>query len=323
MPEQRPELSGASVLPGAADTIEPGGILVEEVPLTAEGGIVLSTPVSAASGRAVRKLGFGFWVAVGWVGLIVLLAVTANLLPIPDPDAVGQANPGLGPSIHHLLGTDDLGRDLFSRVIFGARVSLVVGFFSILFGLVVGGILGMIAGFFRGVMDGLITGAATVLLAFPALVFAIAVIAFWGASLLHVTLAIGILSVAPLTLVVRGNTIRYSEREFVMAARMLGAKNGRIIYRHILANVLPAAISLGLVAVPVAIVAEGALSFLGLSVHLPTPTWGNMIAEGRVILAVHPLVALWPALFLFLTVLALNLAGDRLQRFYNVREGGV
>lgn len=303
--------------------MEPGGLLVDEAPLTGEGGLVLTPAAPADSGRASRKLGVLFWVSVSWVALITLLAVFANLLPMPDPNAVGVADPGLGPSIHHLLGTDDLGRDLFSRVVFGSRVSLVVGFFSILFGMVIGGILGMIAGFFRGVLDGLISGAATVLLAFPALVLAIAVVAFWGPSLFHVTLAIGVLAVAPLTIVVRGNTIRYAEREFVLAARMLGAKNGRILYRHILANILPAAISLGLVAVPVAIVAEGALSFLGLSVRLPTATWGNMIAEGRVIIAQHPLVAFWPSLFLFLTVLALNLAGDRLQRYYNIREGGV
>ena len=303
----------------------PSGVLVARVPVAAT---VAAGPIRAVVGSpgglvGRRHLGVAFWVAVGWVGVLVVLAAVAGLLPIPDPKSIGVARPGEGPGLHHLLGTDALGRDLFSRVIYGARVSLAVGFFSIVFGLVIGGAIGLMAGFYRGKIDALVLGVSNVILAFPALVLLIAVVSFWGPTLLHITLAIGIVSIGPLAIVVRGNTIRFAQREFVMAARMLGAKNGRIIYREILANVVPSGLALGLVSVPVAVVAEGALSFLGLSVRLPTPTWGNMIAEGRVILTVHPLVALWPSLFLFLTVLALNLAGDRLQAYFNVREGGV
>lgn len=323
MPESRPDALITSTVGGTADAVDPTGVLVERAPLAGAGGVPLTPPAATDALARRRRLGPGFWVSVGWIVLLILLAATAGILPIPSPTDIGSAGPGLDPSLHHLFGTDDLGRDLFSRVIYGARTSLVVGFFSILFGLVIGGALGLIAGFYRGKLDALITGAANVTLAFPALVFAIAVVAFWGPTLFHVTLAIGILAVGPLAIVVRGNTILFVQREFVLAARMLGAKNGRIISREILANVVPAAVSLGLVAVPVAIVAEGALSFLGLSVRLPTPTWGNMIAEGRVILSVHPLVALWPSVFLFVTVLALNFAGDRLQGYFNVREGGV
>jgi peptide/nickel transport system permease protein len=330
MPEPRsdaPQTLDTPGLPGGGEALAPTGVLVAQAPLAGAGGTVLAptAPAVGALGGATsrRHLGLAFWVAVGWVGLIVLLAVVAGILPIPDPKAIGVALPGQGPSLHHLLGTDDLGRVVLCRVFYGSRVSLAVGFFSIVFGLVIGGALGLMAGFYRGKLDALITGVANVILAFPALVLAIAVVAFWGPTLLHITLAIGIVSVGPLAIVVRGNTIRFAQREFVVAARMLGAKNGRIIYKDILANVIPSALALGLVAVPVAIVAEGALSFLGLSVRLPTPTWGNMIAEGRVIMTVHPLVALWPSLFLFITVLALNLAGDRLQAYFNVREGAV
>lgn len=322
MPAPPPDVPEAtSILPGAGGAEAPSGVLVEQAPLSGAGGAVLTPP--AATDRSRRTLGFTFWLAVGWIGLVVILAVIAGLLPIPDPKAIGVALPGEGPSLHHLFGTDDLGRDLFSRVVYGARVSLAVGFFSILFGLFIGGILGLMAGFYRGVVDGIVVGLSNVILAFPALVLLIAVVAFWGPSLLHITLSIGILSIGPLAVVVRGNTIRFAQREFVLAARMLGAKNSRIIFREILANVVPSGLALGLVSVPVAIVAEGALSFLGLSVRLPTPTWGNMIAEGRVILTQHPLVALWPSLFLFLTVLALNLAGDRLTAYFEVREGAV
>ena len=318
MSELQPE--GTTTLeapePPAGEALAPTGAgVVGQMPLG--GG------VGAASGRSGRQLGVGFWVSTGWIGLLVLLTAIAGLLPIPDPTKIGVDLPGLGPSIHHLLGTDDLGRDLFSRVIYGARVSLAVGFFSILFGLAIGGILGMVAGFYGGVLDGIVLGLSNMILAFPALVLLIAVVAFWGPTLFHITITIGILSIGPLAIVVRGNTLRFAQREFVLAARLLGAKNGRIIFREILANVVPSAIALGLVSVPVAIVAEGGLSFLGLSVRLPTPTWGNMIAEGRVIMTVHPLVTLWPSLFLFVTVLALNVAGDRLQAYFNVREGGV
>ncbi|HEX5267316.1 MAG TPA: ABC transporter permease [Acidimicrobiales bacterium] len=289
----------------------------------AVGQMPMGGGIGAQSGRSGRRLGAGFWVATGWIALLVVLAATAGLLPIPDPKAIGSDLPGLNPSLHHLLGTDDLGRDLFSRVIYGARVSLAVGTFSIFFGLVVGGVLGLVAGYYGGILDGIVLGVSNVILAFPALVLLIAVVAFWGPTFLHITITIGVLSIGPLAIVVRGNTLRFAQREFVMAARLLGAKNGRIIFREILANVVPSAIALGLVSVPVAIVAEGALSFLGLSIRLPTPTWGNMIAEGRGIMTVHPLVALWPSLFLFVTVLALNVAGDRLQAFFNIREGGV
>jgi peptide/nickel transport system permease protein len=279
----------------------------------------------AAEGVAVaprRRLGVVFWVSAAWVVLVILAALLAGVLPLQDPN-VPSALPGLDPSAAHWLGTDELGRDLFSRVVYGARVSLIVGFASIGVGLAIGGVLGLLAGFFRGFLDSVIVGAANILLAFPALVLGLAIVTFWGPSLFHVTIAIAVLSIAPLTLVVRGSTVVYSEREFVAAARMLGASNRRIIFREILPNVLPSAVSLGLISVAVAIVAEGGLSFLGLSVRAPTPTWGNMISEGQANIGQHPLIALWPAIAMFITVLALNFAGDRLRTFFDVKEGGL
>ncbi|HVA74272.1 MAG TPA: ABC transporter permease [Acidimicrobiales bacterium] len=271
---------------------------------------------------AHKRLGWVFWVAAGWVVLVILAAIFAGLLPLQDP-SVPSALPGLDPSGSHLLGTDELGRDLLSRVVYGSRVSLIVGFSSIALGLAVGGMLGLLAGYYRGFLDSVITGAANILLAFPALVLGLAIVTFWGPSLFHVTIAIAILSIAPLTLVVRGSTVIYSEREFVSAARMLGASNRPIILREIFPNVVPAAVSLGLISVAVAIVAEGGLSFLGLSVRAPTPTWGNMIAEGQAVIGQHPLIALWPGLAMFLTVLALNIAGDRLRGYFDIKEGGL
>ncbi|HET9690379.1 MAG TPA: ABC transporter permease [Acidimicrobiales bacterium] len=271
---------------------------------------------------AKKRLGWVFWLSSGWVGLVVLAAILSPVLPLQDPD-LPQTMPGLAPSGAHWFGTDDLGRDLFSRVVHGAPVSLIVGFASIGLGLAVGGTLGLLAGYFRGFLDQVVTGFSNILLAFPALVLGLAIVTFWGPSLLHVTIAIAVLSIAPLALVVRGSTVIYSEREFVAAARMLGTSNRRIIVRELLPNVVPSAVSLGLISVAVAIVAEGGLSFLGLSVRPPTPTWGNMIAEGQAVIGQHPLIALWPGLAMFVTVLALNFAGDRLRQYFDVKEGGL
>jgi peptide/nickel transport system permease protein len=274
-------------------------------------------------GAATRRLGVAFWISVGWVALVIVLAVLANVLPLDDPNAIGSGLPRQDPSLQHLLGTDSLGRDILSRVIFGARISLIVGFSSIFIGMVVGGALGLVAGFFLGPIDTVFDGASTVALAFPALVFLLALVAAAGQSLFTVVIGIGILSVAPLFRIVRANTIVYAQREFVLAARALGARSTRILWREILPNVMPTALSFALVAVAVAIVAEGALAFLGLSVRPPTPTWGGMISEGRNALEQDPLICLWPSLALFFMVLALNFAGDRLRSFFEVREGAL
>jgi peptide/nickel transport system permease protein len=270
-----------------------------------------------------RRLGPAFWVSVGWVALVVAAALLAGLLPLQDPLAIGHNAPRLGPTAGHPLGTDELGRDLLARVVYGSRTSLIVGFASIAFGLLVGGAIGLVAGYYGGRLDAALNGLSTVLLAFPALIFLLTVVTFLGQNLFDVVLTLGVLSVAPIARIIRANTLVYANREFVLAARALGARNRRILVLEILPNVLPSALAFSLVAVAVVIVAEGALSFLGLSVRPPTPTWGGMIAEGGQVLAQDPLVALWPSVAMFLTVLALNFAGDRLQVYFQVREGGL
>jgi peptide/nickel transport system permease protein len=270
-----------------------------------------------------RRLGAGFWVSIGWVGLVIAAALLAGVLPFQDPTAIGHNAPRLGPTAGHLLGTDELGRDLLARVVYGSRTSLIVGFASIAFGITVGGALGLVAGYYGGRLDGAINGLSTVLLAFPALIFLLTVVTFLGQNLFDVTLTLGVLSVAPIARIIRANTLVYAGREFVLAARALGARDRRILVREILPNVLPSALAFSLVAVAVVIVAEGALSFLGLSVQPPTPTWGGMIAEGGQVLAQDALVALWPSVSMFATVLALNFAGDKLQSYFQVREGGL
>ena len=288
----------------------------------APGGLNGAVP-QAEQVFVARRLGAGFWISISWIALVILLALAAGVLPLQDPLAIGDNAPRLGPTAGHLLGTDELGRDLLARVIYGSRVSLIVGFASIAFGIVVGGTVGLIAGYYGGRLDAALNGISTVLLAFPVLIFLLTIVNFLGQNLFDVTLTLGILSIAPIARIIRANTLAFSNREFVLAARALGARNGRILAREILPNVLPSALAFSLVAIAVVIVAEGALSFLGLSVRPPTPTWGGMIAEGGQVLAQDPLVALWPALAMFVTVLALNFAGDRLQVYFEVREGGL
>lgn len=304
-----PRLTEAVLATAAPVAVAPGGL---------NGAVGPAEPVFVG-----KRLGAGFWISIGWVALIIVLAVTASVLPLQDPLAIGDNAPRLGPTAGHLLGTDELGRDLLARVIFGARTSLIVGFTSIAFGIVVGGAVGMIAGYYGGRLDAALNGISTVLLAFPVLIFLLTIVTFLGQNLFDVTLTLGVLSVAPIARIIRANTLAYANREFVLAARALGARSRRILIREILPNVLPSALAFSLVAVAVVIVAEGALSFLGLSVRPPTPTWGGMIAEGGQVLAQDPLVALWPSLAMFVTVLALNFAGDRLQVYFEVREGGL
>lgn len=288
--------------------------------------VAAASPNGAAPAEqafVAKRLGAGFWISISWVGLVIALALTAGILPLQDPTAIGHNAPRMGPTAGHLLGTDELGRDLLSRVIFGSRTSLIVGFSSIAFSIVVGGALGLLAGYYGGKLDAALNGLSTILLAFPALILLLTVITFLGQNLYDITLTLGLLSVAPIARIIRANTLAYANREFVLAARALGARGGRILVREILPNVLPSALAFSLVAVAVVIVAEGALSFLGLSVRPPTPTWGGMIAEGGQVLAQDQFVALWPAVAMFVTVLALNFAGDRLQVYFDVREGGL
>ena len=283
---------------------------------------LLIAPEFVTEGRP-RRLGVVFWIAAAWIALIALAAIFANVLPIQNPTAIGNAAPGMGPSWSHLFGTDELGRDLFARVIYGARVSLVVGVTATALGMIVGGTLGLIAGYVGGAVDAVISVVLNTLLAFPSLILALAIVTFTQPTLWHVTIAIGVVTIAPLARVVRANTISLSRREFVQAAQLIGVKRRRIIFRDVVPNVLPTALSVALVAVPGTILAEGALSFLGLSVRPPTPSWGNMISEGRDVLARYPLIAFWPCLGMLLTVLALNFAGDELRGFLDVKEGGL
>ena len=270
-----------------------------------------------------RRLGVGFWLAMVWLLVMAFVALFAPFLPIADPTEVGFGDARESPSFDAWFGTDALGRDVFSRTMHGARISLAVGGFAIVFGMVVGGALGVLAGYFRGRLDQAVGFVFFVLLSFPALVLAILITATLERSLLVVSLTIGILAVAPVGLLSRASTLVYAEREFVAAARVLGARHGRIIVRELLPNVVIPMGALTLLGMALAVVAEGSLAFLGLSVAGDGAiSWGKMIVDGAGVrdLQNSTHVAMFPVAVMFVTVLALNFAGDRIRQYYDVKE---
>jgi len=301
------------------------------------------------------------WLAIGWLVFITVSAIGANTLPYISHDCEGVASsdcstalsgglktrqlppswaswvepvkqlpPNL-PTHKGLLGTDDVGRDLFSRSMLGARNSLLIAGLAITFGLAIGTFLGMIAGYFRGWVDTVIENVTNVLLAFPPLLLAIFLVTFFNdpqtaqaaspRPLWPIIVALVILSIPPLTRLVRANTIAYAQRDFVVAARSLGAKGSRILFKEILPNIVPALLSFALTGMALLIITEGALAFLGLSVEVPIPTWGKMISEGTTALRAGAWwVSLMPAFVMFLTVLSINLLGDVVAQRFNTRE---
>jgi peptide/nickel transport system permease protein len=271
-----------------------------------------------------RRVGVLFIASVAWIALIGLSAIFADWLPIQSPtdmDLLAKRAPLFSPG--HILGTDHLGRDELSRLIYGGRVSLLVGLLAPVIGVLIGGCLGMVAGYFRGRFETFAVGGVDVLLAFPPLVFVLAVTAFMGQSVANITIVIGVLGIPAFTRVARAVTLTLSEREFVTAARALGATHSRILIRELLPNVALPLLAFFLLAVAVTIVVEGALSFLGLGVPPPTASWGSMIGEGRENLDIAPWLAFLPAGFMFLTVLAFNIVGDTLRALTDPRPGAL
>jgi peptide/nickel transport system permease protein len=286
-------------------------------------GTTEPAPVAGVTPRS--KLGPVFWICFGWVALMILLAIFASVLPLTNPNFQNYAVVNAGPSIHHLLGTDDLGRDLMSRIIYGSRVSFVIGFASVGLALLVGGSLGLLAGYRGGATDTLLNAGSLVVLAFPALLAILVVEAFWGRSLFKLTIIFAVAGAPQLFRVIRATTLSFGNREFVVAARTMGATTWRILMKELLPNVIPAAVSFALIGVAVAIILEGSLAFLGLSISLPTASLGNIINEGVVNnnLALNPYIALWPSIYIFLLLVALNLMADRLRSRFDVRAGNL
>jgi len=270
------------------------------------------TEVPPVPRKAARRRGRDYGAVLGavWIAAVVVAALVADWLPMPDPNEITDdfsAPPSWG---SHLLGTDSLGRDILSRCIHGARVSMAVAIGGTAIAMIIGVAAGMVAGYFRGVTDRIVSLLVNFLLSFPALIFLIALVAALGPGLPTLVLGLALLGIPNFARVARANTMAFAEREFVIAAKALGAGPWRVLLRELLANVMLPVMSLALVVMATLVVAEGSLSFLGLGVPPPTPSWGGMLAAGRESLREYPHLVLIPSLFFFLTVYSFNKLGD-------------
>ena len=279
-----------------------------------------------------------------WLFVIVFGAIYAKLdstvfngdLPLlQDPNLqtnnfdakTGQFGTGQkleGISSAHLLGTDAIARDTFARIVHGAWVSLIVAIVAVAFGVIVGGLLGSLVGFVRGKTETIVMSGIDVILAFPALILLLALVSIFKVrDLFLISSVIGVLSIPAYTRVARANSLAISNREFVTAARAIGTKQTTILFREVIPNVMPTLVAYAMVASAYVVVVEGALSFLGLSVQLPTSTWGNMINQARGDIKVDANQVFYPSIALSMTVLALNQVGDYFQKRRAVRTSAL
>lgn len=275
--------------------------------------------VNSRIATTLNGLGLIFWIPGSWIIALIFVAAFADLLPLPDPSDSDFTSLKARPGAEFWLGTDVLGRDIFTRVIHGARISLSVGFLAPVIGMMVGLTFGMVAGYYRGAVESVIVGVMDVILAFPNIVLAMGILFFAGATLTNLIVVLAITSIPANTRIARASTLVYAEREFIIAARAQGASALRIIWLEILPNIVMPQLAYILSFMSIIIMIEGSLSFLGVGIPPPTPTWGGMIATGFTDINTDPHITFMPALVLFLTVLSLNLIGDRFRQRFVVR----
>jgi len=278
-----------------------------------------TAPASATSAvsslhalRQFRRSAVGV-IGASLVGLFLAVTVAAPLLAPYDPVAADFGSVLSPPQRAHPLGTDDIGRDILSRVLHGSRISLQAGLFTVAVALTIGLPLGLAAGFFGGRVDALIMRGIEVILSFPTLVLALGITAILGPKLRHALFAIGIVFVPHFARLIRGQALSVREHDFVTAARALGGSDLRLMFRHVLPNCLAPLLVQSSFSVSFAILTEAALSFLGLGTQPPTPSWGIMLAQGRGYLEQAPWLGAFPGLAIFLTVLGFNLLGDGIR----------
>lgn len=293
-------------------------------------------PAPPRKKRRIPTIGTIF--AVAWLGTVVFLAFFADYLPFIrsfETRVKGAGRYAFGPGNDFWFGSDQLGRDVFARCVYGAQISIRVAVFSILVGLGIGGTIGIIAGYFRGWVDRAVSIVVDILLAFPVLVISILIIGRFDVLALNnpsfgwltrtwsVTILFSVLSIAPIARIVRAQTLSIAQREYVLAARSLGAKNGRILTREVLPNLVPAMTSVVFTGVAVLLVAEGGLAFLGYSVKAPSPSWGLLVAENKDRISEAWWPTIFPCFMFFFTVLSFNLIGDKVARKFDIREAAL
>lgn len=304
------------------------GALVQ-VPIALVGLALIFFGVDARLRRSFSdEVNTGAWLAASWLVAVVVAAVFADLLPLSEARDVSQTltvasrqRPDLWSA--HPLGTDSQGLDILGGVIYGARVSLQVGLLAVGVGSVVGGVIGVVAGYFGGRFDAVAGVLTDSLLAFPPLVLLLAIVAAVEPSVPTIALALAALGVPTYVRLARANTLAFANREFVLAARALGATPARIVGRELIPNVVRPLLSYSFIIVAVLIVAEASLSFLGVGIQRPTPTWGNMISAGQTDIQSSPHLVLVPGTVLFITVFALNRLGDAARRLLDPKASAL
>jgi len=265
-------------------------------------------PEAVPHPRSKRPI--GVVLSLLWLTLLIGAALLAPHLPFLDDPHKPSLDVARSPSWDHWFGTDQLGRDVFARVVWGARLSLWIAFAAVAIGLLVGGALGVIGGYLRGWVDHVLSTVVNVMLSLPALVLALFIVTVMGRTVSNVILALTVLSVPVIARVVRAQTLTWADREFVKAAVILGSTRTRVVVRELLPNLMPTIASFALLALSIALVAEGALSFIAAGVPPPDITWGQILADGKGQLDDAPHITVSTAAVLFLTLMALNFLGE-------------
>ncbi|WP_307479990.1 nickel transporter permease [Cytobacillus purgationiresistens] len=254
--------------------------------------------------------------AIIGTSIVLFFIIMAIFAPLIAPSGINDQALDkrlLSPSSEHWFGTDDFGRDIFSRVIFGARISLWVGFLAVMGSLVVGSLLGILAGYYGKWVDTIISRVFDIMLAFPSILLAIAIVAVLGPSLRNALIAIAVINIPNFGRLIRSRVLSVKQEEYIVAARAVGMKNSRILFRHVLPNSMAPIIVQGTLAIATAIIEAAALSFLGLGAEAPNPEWGKMLSDARPLLTQAPWTMFFPGIAIMLTVLGFNLMGDGLR----------
>jgi peptide/nickel transport system permease protein len=248
--------------------------------------------------------------------IVIFFVLLAIFAPLIAPEGINDqklAKRLLAPSSEHWFGTDDFGRDIFSRVVYGARISLWVGFLAVMGSIVIGCLLGIIAGYYGKWVDTIISRFFDILLAFPSILLAIAIVAVLGPSLRNALIAIAIINIPNFGRLIRSRVLSVKQEEYIMAAKAVGMKNSRILFHHVMPNSIAPIIVQGTLAIATAIIEAAALGFLGLGAEAPNPEWGKMLSDAKAFLTQAPWTMIFPGLAIMLTVLGFNLMGDGLR----------
>jgi peptide/nickel transport system permease protein len=284
---------------------------------------VLRERRAAATGGKRLRFGeqpFGFWLSTVWLAALMFFVLFAPVLGfVADPEDYSR-NVLAGVGWSHWFGTDELGRDMFARVVWGGRLSLMIAAIAVAVGILVGGLMGLLAGFFGGHVDALLSAVINVMLSLPALILALFIVTVLEQNTRNVIIAVTILAARAIARIVRAQTLRFREREFVTAARCMGARTSRLLFREVLPNLAPIVVAFTFLGLGLVIVGEGGLSFIGKSVPSPAITWGGILAVAKGKLADAPHLTIYPAVVMFCTLMAVNYIGDVLMRRFDVRQ---